>query len=177
GRHLAPVDGRPDADDAVLRLQIRDRDLDAERVDTIAGKEVLAAAHVARALADRDEIEDRADVTEERIVALTSERLAATRERDDALRGQRAVVRGRAWADVVRRGGPACDDVRLATGDARDRVRLRGVTEEERAGLGVELEPIRHVRTRVPVRVDREVVTRVGRERVPVWPGRRILAG
>ena len=61
--------------------------------------------------------------------------------------------------------------------DARDRVRLRGVAEEERAGLGAELEPVRHVRTRIPVRVDREVVARVGRERVPVGPGRGIFTG
>ena len=75
GRDLAPVDGRPDADGAVLRVQARDRNLHAERVDAVAGEEVLAAAHVARALADRDEIEDRADVAEERVVTLTGERL------------------------------------------------------------------------------------------------------
>ena len=91
GRDLPPVDGRPDADDAVLRLQARDRDLHPERVDAVAGEEVLAAAHVARALADRDEIEDRADVAEERIVPLAGERLAATRQarRHTSLRATR----------------------------------------------------------------------------------------
>ena len=107
-------------------------DLHAERVDAVAGEEVLAAAHVASALADRDEVEDRADVAEERIVALTGERLAAHGEGDDALRGERAVVRSRARPDVVRRGRPAGDDRRLPADDPRDRVRLRGVTEEER---------------------------------------------
>ena len=138
-----------------------DRNLHAERVDSVAGEEVLAAAHVARALANCDEIEDRADVAEERIVALPCERLATAGEGDDALRGERAVVRGRARPDVVGRGRPAGDDTLLATGDPRDRERLGGVTEEEGAGLRAELEPVRDVRTRVPIGVDLQVVTRV----------------
>jgi len=76
-RDLAPVDGRPDADDAVPCVQLGDRNLHAERVDAVAGEEVLPAAHVAGALANRDEIEDRADVAEERIVTLTGERAPA----------------------------------------------------------------------------------------------------
>ena len=43
-------------------------------MDAVAGEEVLAAAGVAGALADRDEVEDRPDVAEERIVALAGER-------------------------------------------------------------------------------------------------------
>src|SRR6476619_3821066 len=115
-RHLAPVDGRPDADGAVLRAQARDGNLHAERVDAIAGEEVLAAAHVSRALADRDEIEDRADVTEERIVTLTGERAPSTCDGHDALRGERAVARSRARPDVVRRSRSTGNDLRLPAG-------------------------------------------------------------
>ena len=69
----------------------------------VAGEEVLAAAHVADALADRDEVEDRTDVAEERIVTLAGERLRApTVERRDRLRDEAAVLRGRARPDVVR---------------------------------------------------------------------------
>src|SRR6185503_10124125 len=75
GRDLPPVDGGPDADRPVLRGKARDRELNGERVDAVAGEEVLPPAHVAGALPDRDEVEDRPDVTEERIVALAGERL------------------------------------------------------------------------------------------------------
>ena len=146
-------------------------------MDAVAGEEVLPAAHVAGALANRDEIEDRADVAEERVVTLARERAPTAGDAHDALRGERTVVRGRARADVVRRRRSACDDLRPVPRDPRDRERLRGVAEEERAGLRAELEPVRHVRARVPVRVDLEVVARVRRERVPVRPCRRILAG
>ena len=66
---------------AVLRVEAGDRHLDRVAVDAVAGEEVLAAAGVARALADRDEIEDRADVAEERVVTLTGERHSATGDR------------------------------------------------------------------------------------------------
>jgi hypothetical protein len=46
-------------------------------VHAVAGEEVLPAAGCAGALPDRDEIEDRADVAEERILALTGEHLRA----------------------------------------------------------------------------------------------------
>ena len=170
------VDRRPHADRAVLRVQARDRHLDGEAVDAVAGEEVLAAAGVARALADRDEIEDRADVAEERVVTLTRERHSATCDGGDRLGDERVVVRGRARPDVVRRRGAACDDRRLATVDARDRERLRGVAEEVRPGLRLELEAVDDVGSDVAVRVDLEVVPRGRRERVPVRAGRGILA-
>ena len=43
----------------------------------VAGEEVLAAALVARALADREQVEDRPDVRVERVVALAGEDLAS----------------------------------------------------------------------------------------------------
>ena len=63
------------------RVDLRDRDLQRDRVDVVAGQEVLAAAHVpGRArLADRDQVEDRADVGVERIVTLAGEDAAAPR--------------------------------------------------------------------------------------------------
>ena len=143
----------------------------------VAGEEVLPAAGVAGALPDRDQVEDRPDVAEERIVALTGERLrGAAVEGGDRLRRERVVVGGRARADVVRRRRPLRDHRRLATLDARDRERLGGVAEEVGTGLRLELEPVDHVRLHVAVRVDLDVVPGSGRERVPVRPRGRILA-
>ena len=72
---------------------------------------------------------------------------------------------------------PLRDHGRLAAGDPRHRERLGGVAEEERAGLPLELEAVDHVRLHVAVRVDLDVVPRAGRERVPVRPRSRVLAG
>src|SRR4029078_10481785 len=73
GRDLTAVDRRPDADRAVLRRELRDRHLDAEREHAVGGEEFLVSANFAGALVDRDEVEGRPDVAEERVVALTGE--------------------------------------------------------------------------------------------------------
>ena len=52
----------------------------------VAGEEVLAAALVAGALADREQIEDRADVRVERVVTLAGEDLPAAGQVGDARR-------------------------------------------------------------------------------------------
>ena len=52
--HVRPLGRRPRCRSCVLRVELRDRDLQGDRVDAVAGEEVLAAARVARALAERD---------------------------------------------------------------------------------------------------------------------------
>ena len=157
-------------------VDLRDRDLQRDRVHCVAGEEVLSATDVARALADREQVEDVADVAEERIVPLPGEHLAAAGERRYRLGRQRVIVGRRARPDVVGRRRPAGDHARLATRDACHRVRLRGVAEEERPGLPLELEVVRDVRLPVAVAVDVDVVPRGGREGVVVRPRGRILA-
>ena len=58
----------------------------------VAGEEVLAAAGVADALADRDQVEDRTDVAEERIVTLPGEDLDSTRKGLDRVACDRVVA-------------------------------------------------------------------------------------
>src|SRR5205814_1273210 len=97
-----------------LGVELRDRDLQRDRVDGVAGEKVFATALVADALADREQVEDVADVREERIVALAGEHLAAALERRDGARGEAMVVRRGARADVVRRRLAGRDDRLLA---------------------------------------------------------------
>ena len=143
----------------------------------VPGEEVLATAGAARALADREQVEDVADVREERIVTLAGEHLAAAVERRHGLHRGRVVVGRRPRADVVGRRRAVRDHLRHAVGDAGDRVRLHGVAEEERPRLPLELEVVRDVRLPVAVPVDVDVVPGGRRERVVVRACRRILAG
>ena len=84
-------------------------------MNRVAGEEVLAAAGGAGALADRDQVEDGADVGEERIVTLAGEDGRAVAERVDPLRREGVVVRSRPRPDVVgRRQQTVADDGRLA---------------------------------------------------------------
>src|SRR5213592_3483306 len=97
----------------------------------VAGEEVLASAGCTGAAADRDQVEDRADVAVEPVVALAREHLRAVAQVMDAARGERAVVRGRPWADVVGRGDEAAaDDTRGDPVDPRDGVLLLRVLQE-----------------------------------------------
>ena len=72
-------------------------------MDRVAREEVLAAAGGAGALADCDQVEDGADVGEERIVTLACEDGRAVGKRVDPLGREGVVVRGRPRADVVGR--------------------------------------------------------------------------
>src|SRR5262249_8953662 len=140
------VSRSPDADRVRLRIELRDRDLERDRVDRVAGEEVASAAGRPGALADREQVEDVADVAEERIGPLAGEHLAAAREWRDGRCGDAVIVRRGARADVVRgrlRGG---DDGGLAVGNAGDGIRLHGVTEEELPGVALEPEVVRDVR-------------------------------
>src|SRR5580765_249372 len=90
--HLLAVGRRPDADHVALRVELGDRDLERDRVDRVAGEEVLAAALVAYGFADREQVEDRPDVRVERVVTLTGEDLPASGQARDARRGELPVV-------------------------------------------------------------------------------------
>src|SRR5207249_1487232 len=141
-------------------------------------EEVLAAAGCAGSVPDRDEVERRADVAEERVVALPGEDRRPVGERVDALDGEVVIVRRRPRADVVgRRREAAADDGRLPARDLRHRVLLLGAAEERGRRAGLEAELPRDIRLAVAVAVDVEVVPRARRERVPVGTGARILAG
>ena len=179
---LAPLGGGPDADRVVGVVELGDRDLQGDRVDGVVGEEVLPAAHVPRATPERDEVEDRADVAEERVLALAGEHLPAAVEVEDPRVRERAVV-GRPVERHVR-PRPDVRRGRQATGDngsaplpvhAADRVPLDGLREEERARQVPEPEPVRHVRLGVTVPVDLDRVAGLGREPVPHRSGRRIL--
>ena len=173
------VGGRPDAERVALRVDLRDRDLQGDRVDVVAGQEVLAAAHVARRarLADRDEVEDRADVREERVVTLAGEDADAVL-RDDRLLGSGLVVVDadepvEARADVVDRGLAGRERLAVLRRDPR----LLGVAEEVRAGRRLEAEAVRLIRLPVAVAVDVDVVLGALGERVVVRPSGGILTG
>ena len=88
---------------------------------------------------------------------------------------ERVVVRRRAGPDVVRRRRALRRRPSSCRPRPRDGERLRGVAEEERARLRLELEAVDDVGLDVAVRVDLEVVPRGRRERVPVRAGRRVL--
>ena len=92
-RDVLAVGRRPDADHVRVGVHLRDRDLQGDRVDVVAGQEVLATAQVARrpGLADGDQVEDGADVGEERIVTLAGEDRDAAAV-DDRLLGRLLVV-------------------------------------------------------------------------------------
>src|SRR6476646_7972624 len=102
-------------------------------MDVVAGQEVLAAAHVPRRarLADRDEVEDRTDVREERIVTLAGE------DRDAALADDRLFRRGLVVLDAEECGGSRADvvdrglAVREAPGVPPHLPRLLGVAQDE----------------------------------------------
>ena len=176
-RHLLTIRRGPYADHVVVAVvEHRLRHLQCDRVHAVAGEEVLAAPVRACAAADRDEVEDRPDVREERIVTLACEHGAAVGERLDALRGERVVVRGRARPDVVGRGHEArSDDRRLPVDDLRNGVALLRVAEEELARQVGEPELPGDVRVAVAVRVGVDVVPGGRAERVVVRPGCRIL--
>src|SRR4029079_3804346 len=77
-RHLrdGPLAGRPDPDDVIAAVvQLRQRDLQRDGVHRVAGEEVLAAPARTRAASNGNEIERRADVPEETVIALTCEDL------------------------------------------------------------------------------------------------------
>src|SRR4029079_9751528 len=102
----------------------------------VAGQEVLAAAHVPGRprLADRDQVEDRADVAEERVVTLAGEDADAVLGDDRLLGGGLVVLDAdepvEARADVVDRRLAGRE--RLAVEGRRPR--LLRVAEEVRAG-------------------------------------------
>ena len=172
-----PVRRSPHTDHVRVVVEHRDRHLKRDRVHAVAGEEVLAAAGRPGPVADRDEIEDGADVAEERIVTLACEDGRAVRERVHTLLRQRVVVRSRPRADVVGRGHqPAADDRRAVSDHLRDRVALLCAAEEERRRAGLEAEVPADVRLPVAVAVDVDVVPRGRRERVPVRPRGWVLA-
>ena len=109
------------------------------------------------------QVEDRAEVDEERIVTLAGKHLAATRQRGDCGRCKRVVVRRRARADVVgRRRCVVHEHDRLVLAALLDLAVLLEVDERDAVGL-------RAVPVRVAERRDR---ARVVEERVRV-PRRR----
>src|SRR5512132_602585 len=126
----------------------------------VAGEEVFAAALVARALADREQVEDRPDIRVERVVTLAGEDLAAAGQARHARGGELPVVLAlqRPRADVVRRRRAAGDDLGVRPDDLLDRVRLDRVAEEEVAGLPGEAEAVDDLRLPVAGPVDLDVV-------------------
>ena len=81
-------------------------------MDVVAGEVVLAATRIARSVADRERVECRAEIDEERIVTLAGEHLAAVRQAPDRLVGEHVVVGHRLRPDVVRgHGQVACEHV------------------------------------------------------------------
>ena len=176
-RDLLPVGRRPDADDVRARVDLADRDLQRDRVDAVAGEEVLAAAGRAGALAEAERVEDLPDVAEERVLTLACERGHPACERLDATCRERAVARRRPRPDVVRRSHARSDDLRPAAFDLRHRVRLRGRPQERDRSALLELEPVGDLGPAVAGPVEVDVVAGRRRELVVHRPGRRILRG
>ena len=177
--------------------ELRDRDLKDDRVRVEAADAVHPVLR-----AERDdvsgverpqagEVEHRAEIDEERIVALAGERLDAAGQLLNRGLHERAVVRGRARPDVDRRRRQVpADDGRLVLLHPGDRVVLRpvpvrvgervdraGVVEERVAvpGLRPEVELVGHVLPSVSRRVDLELVEHVVAERVEVRPAGGLL--
>ena len=171
--HLAPAGAGPDPDrgvgggdvlrDAAVSRQLRDRDLQRdrvhvgpalERVDPRRGGDHRAQMQVLKR-PQVGEVEDRAQIGEEAVVALTGEHRDAALDRVDRLRHQRGIVRRRARPDVARRRSQVATDHlgnRLRVGPAgpvgdlllalqqRDRIGLtaveRGIPDRrDRAGV------------------------------------------
>ena len=113
-RHLrdGPLAGRPDPDDVIAAVvELGQRHLQRDSVHRVAGEEVLAAAAGTCAAANGNEVERRADVAEEAVVALTREDLRAVVEVVDPRHRERVVARCRPRPDVVGRGQqPATDN-------------------------------------------------------------------
>ena len=176
-----------------VAAQLGDRDLERDGVGVEAGDAVDAGLgverdHVRRVeRAQAAEVEDRAQVDEERVVAGAGiDRPGA--ERAHACLGERGVVGVRPGADVGRNGGQAVAELRRgAVLDPGDRVGLadqevvvgerrdRAVVVEERrdavlarALLGLEPELVGHVVDGVAVVVDVDLVPDGGVELVEV---------
>ena len=175
---LLPIGRGPDADDVVRSVvEHRDRNLQRDGVDTVAGEEVLASAGRSGAFANRDQIEGRADVAEERVVALAGEHGCAVAQLMDARGRECVVVRGRTRTDVVGRCQQSVpDDARLAARHLGDGVRLLRVLQKRNGRLVSEAKVPGDIWLSVTVRVRIDVVACGGRERVPVRPCRRILS-
>ena len=208
--HALPAGGRVDADHgvrvvrpgrqrAILR-QLRDRHLERDRVRVVAADAIDALLRWQRERVRRverpqaGEVEDRAEVDEERVVDLAGIDLPAARQAPDGGAHQRAVVRSRAGADADRRRRQVlrqhrhprltADDAAATPGlDARDAVELRpvpvGVRERvDRAGvveervrvprLGAEAELVADVLVAVAGVVDLDLVEDVVAEAVEV---------
>src|ERR671936_63956 len=112
--YLLPVGSRVDPDRrARERDELADRNLDLDRVDVVVLDRVHALLGRERDQVERVEwtqprqVEDRAEVDEERVVTLPGEDLDPAREVRDRFRRQTVVVRSRARPDVVRRSRDA----------------------------------------------------------------------
>ena len=106
---LRPVGTRVDADRGRAVDHMRDRNLQDDRVDVVTRRVVNARSvrqrnHVQRVeRPEPAEVEDRAEVDEERVVTLAGEDLDPTGKRVHGSRREAVVVRRRPRADVVRR--------------------------------------------------------------------------
>ena len=205
-RHLLAIGSGPHPDRGLgiggrvglaIPGQARDRHVDGDRVDVQALEIVDAGRGLAGDQVERveraqpAEVEDRAEVDEERIVALAGEGPAAALERGHRAVGHGRVVRIGARADIGRGHGDRRADVlavvALGPGDAvdltdilvrvADRGDLTGVVEVGSAVLDdrPESEPVRHVLLAVPVVVDVDGVADVRVEGPEVRAAGRIL--
>ena len=131
------------------RVQLGDRDLERDRVYRVAGEEVLAAAVCPVPLRIATQVEDRADVAEERVVALAGE-VEMPSLLHDRLVDEVAVVRSRARPDVVRRRLAAGEELSCSATSYRA---LDGVAEERTApSCGLKRNSVDHVGPGVAVR-------------------------
>src|SRR5207247_4315838 len=118
----------------------------------VAGEEVLTAAGRPGAAANRNEIERRADVAKEPVVALTCEDLRSVVQVVYARHRERVIVRGRPRPDVVgRRQQTVAHDAGGISLDTGDVVGLLCVLQERDRRLVLETEPPRDVRLAIPV--------------------------